>query len=59
MGFAQGTEGKERKRRESVISGERYIRVRHCIKNHMVKFADYLPFSYFEEPRKHHHFDEI
>jgi len=27
MGFARGTEGKERYRRESVISGERYIRV--------------------------------
>jgi len=27
MGFAQGTEEKERKRRESVIPGERYIRV--------------------------------
>jgi len=27
MGFAQGTEGKERYRRESVISGESYIRV--------------------------------
>ena len=26
-GFAQGTDGKERYRRESVISGERYIRV--------------------------------
>jgi len=27
MGSAQGTEEKERKRRESVMSGERYIRV--------------------------------
>jgi len=27
MGFAKGTEEKEHKRRESVISGERYIRV--------------------------------
>jgi len=27
MGFAQGTGGKERSKRESVISGERYIRV--------------------------------
>jgi len=47
MGFAQGTEGKERKRRESVISGERYIRVPLYLK---MKVFFFCFFSVFGSP---------
>jgi len=33
-------------------------RVDRNIRNNLVKFADNLPFSYFEAPQKQQHFDE-